>query len=138
MAELTTKVADHYTVRYEFDGQHWVVELEEIPQVHTFARTLAKADANIRDALALWLDVPNPDALKIVPDLRLDPAAVDVVSRANRARFEAHERTQEAAKLAREAALVLVDKLHVSLRDAGFLLGVSHQRVAQLLDDAKR
>jgi predicted RNase H-like HicB family nuclease len=123
-----------YTARYEFDGQHWLVEIEEIPQVHTFGRTLAKADANVRDALALWLDAQDGDALQIVPNIQLDPIAIDAVSRANQARSELHELQVEVNQLTADAARLLVEKLNLSLRDVGFLLNLSHQRVAQLLE----
>ena len=124
----------HYTARYEFDGQHWLVEIEEIPQVHTFGRTLAKADANIRDALSLWLDAPNAESLQIVPNIQLDPVATDAVSRANQARRELQAAQVQTNQITVEAARLLVEKLNVSLRDAGFLLNLSHQRVAQLLE----
>lgn len=123
-----------YTARYEFDGEHWLVEIEEIPQVHTFGRTLAKADANIRDALGLWLDAPDPDALEILPNIQLDPVAIDAVSRANQARSELHALQVQTNQLTADAAQVLVEKLNLSLRDVGFLLNLSHQRVAQLLE----
>ena len=131
---MTRKVADHYTARYEFDGQHWLVEIEEIPQVHSFGRTLAKADTNVRDALALWLEVPDPDALSVVPNLQLDAIAIEAVSHANQARAELAEVQVRANQLTTEAARILVDKLNLSLRDAAFLLNLSHQRVAQLLE----
>ena len=124
----------HYTARYEFDGQHWLVEIEEIPQVHTFGRTLAKADANIRDALSLWLDASNADSLEIVPNIQLDPVAIDAVSRASQARSELNTLQAQSNQLTVDAARLLVEKLHLSLRDAAFLLNLSHQRVAQLLE----
>lgn len=48
-----------YTARYRFEDGDWNVEVDEIPQVHTFAKTLAKAQAHTRDALALWLQVED-------------------------------------------------------------------------------
>ncbi len=97
-----------------------------------------KADTNVRDARALWLEVPDPDALRIVPNLQLDAIAIEAVSHANQARVELAEVQARANQLTTDAARILVDKLNLSLRDAAFLLNLSHQRVAQLLDRPRR
>src|SRR4051794_32501019 len=59
---------------------------------------------------ALWLEVPHPDALRVVPNLQLDAIAIEAVSHANQARVELAELQVRADQLTTEAARVLVDK----------------------------
>jgi len=54
--QLTTT---RYHATFELDEfGNWIAQVTEIPQVHTFGRTLGKAREYLVDALALWLSVP--------------------------------------------------------------------------------
>jgi predicted RNase H-like HicB family nuclease len=96
----------------------WEVEIAEIPQVHTFGRTLAKAEEHLRDALALWLQVPEQDL-----HLRHEYDLVDEVMASVMASIEERNRVSEAreraARLTQEAARKLTGELGLSLRDTG-------------------
>lgn len=131
MVEMTKK---RYTARYRFDDGDWIVEVDEIPQVHTFAKTLAKAQAHIRDALALWLQVEDATTLNIAERYEgLPNSLMDDVARASATRAQASELSDRAQHLTASAARTLIVDLGMSGRDAAQLLGVSHQRVHQLV-----
>lgn len=125
-----------FTARYSFEDGNWIVEIAEIPQVHTFGRTLAKAQANIRDALGLWLQLTDPDTLDIRDDFAsLPDELVGIVSEANDVRAKASELSDRAQELTARAAVALVRDVGMTIRDAAQLLHVSHQRVHQLVQD---
>jgi hypothetical protein len=50
-------------------------------------------------------------------------------------REKAERAAELAAAVTQRAAVVLTRDVHVSLRDAAELLGLSHQRIAQVLDE---
>ncbi len=128
-----------YTAHYTFEDGHWLVEVGEIPQVHTFGRTLAKAQDNVRDALALWVQADDPGALDIRHEFGGLPGHLaEAVSQANQAREKAAELSQRAQELTSQAAKELVDDLGMPVRDAARLLHVSHQRIHQLVEREKR
>ena len=125
---------DRLTAVYERDGDgFWLVELVEEPRVHSYGRTLAKAKAHIRDAAGLWYQT-DPDGLEIVDDVRLARPVCAAVDRALRARARADQANRAAAAETQAAARALVGHAGLSVRDAGELLGVSFQRVHQLLE----
>lgn len=122
-----------YTAVFERgrDG-FWEVELVEEPRVHTYGRTLAKARAYIREATAGWFDV-GEDSFDVVEEMHLPKAVKDPLSRALRGRERAEAASAAALTMTREAAEALVRTGQLSTRDAAELLGLSHQRVQQLL-----
>lgn len=128
-----------YTARYTLDDGCWLVEIAEIPQVHSFASTFAKARAHIRDALGLWLRVGDPAVLDIADELVGVPASLaEEVSEARRSRMQANQLLARSQELTAEAAKRLVEDHGMSTRDTAELLGVSHQRVHQLLHEPQR
>jgi predicted RNase H-like HicB family nuclease len=129
MASMTSSKT--YTAIYEHDAHEdvWNVRIKGVTGCQTYGRSLRQAQSRIREALALWLDVA-PTGLKIRHQFPGALAAVadDVVrarSAAERAGAKAQQQTVEAVKALTELGL--------SRRDAAELLGLSHQRVHQLL-----
>jgi predicted RNase H-like HicB family nuclease len=114
------------------DEGYWLVELLEEPRVHTYGRTLAKAREHIVDATALWYEVA-PEELDIVEDIRLPEPVKASLELARREREHAQSAQEVAAGATRDAARALVKEGRLSVRDAADLLGLSHQRVQQLL-----
>jgi predicted transcriptional regulator len=55
------------------------------------------------------------------------------VGRVRKVRDEAEVLQRQATMVSAEVAADLVERAHLTVRDAGRVLGVSHQRVAQLL-----
>jgi hypothetical protein len=67
-----------------------------------------------------------------VPEFVLPAGAKRELERAIAARKDADERASKAQAEAARAAKTLTSRLGLSLRDAGDLLGLSHERVKQL------
>ena len=100
-----------------------------IPECHTYGRTLRQAEVRIREALALWLD-RDPDRLEITPEW--PPELIEVATRVSCARRAAAESARAAGATTTKAAKKL-DRMGLSRRDTADVLGISHQRVQQLL-----
>ena len=124
-----------YNVTFALEDETWLAQVTEIPEVHTFGATLGKAREYIVDALALWLDVPIStikDSVVFAPE-ELPNEIRNLIHHARSARELADSAAIVAPKMMGEAAFALVREAHLSMRDAGELLGISHQRVQQLL-----
>jgi len=117
------------TAVYERDEDGvWIVALEEEPRAHSFGRTLERARANIEDVASLWFD----GELEVLDEVILPKGARDEVDEANAVRAEL--RSLEAVlRTCSTSAAHRLAKENISRRDIGNLLGISHQRVQQLL-----
>lgn len=121
-----------YRVVYEIDETGaWIASVPSVPGCHTYGHTLDRTRARIREALGLFVDDAN-DA-ELVDDVRLPAPVRRAVERARRARRSAEAQQASAREETAEAVRVLTRTLRLGTRDAGRLLGLSHQRVQQLL-----
>lgn len=109
----------------------WIARVPRVPGCHTHGRTLEQARRRIREALKLWVE--DADGVEFVEEVHLPAEARDAIRRSRVARRDAEERRREAQAATTKAALALVRGLNVGIRDAGELLGLSHQRVQQLI-----
>ena len=110
-------------------GPWWVTECAEVGAVSQVRRIDQAAD-DIREAIAYLSGLPEDsfdvEVTPVLPDafweaLRAAQGQRDVAAAANRASAELNQR---AARVLRDEGL--------TLRDVGHLMGVSHQRAAQL------
>lgn len=123
-----------YTVRYERDETGWwVAQVKEAPAAITQGRTIAEARRRIREALALALD-DDAAARKamLVDDVRLPADARRALVKARAARARLATESKKAQESTANAVRTLVERMHLSVRDAGDLIGISPQRVHQL------
>jgi len=121
-------------------GNWWAVEVpgghKDGDALWTQARRLDQVDRMARDAIALIQDVPADSFdVRVVPVL--DPQLSVQLEHATELRSQADAAQREATAALRQAAGVLVHDLQLPLRDAGAILGLSHQRIAQLLRDTR-
>ena len=112
----------------------WIASVPSVPGCHTYGRTIDQARRRIREALGLWVE--DAERLVFLEDVRLPRLAEDALRRSTRARAEAERRRELAHAATVRTAKVLVENLHLSLRDAGELMGLSYQRVLQLVRGA--
>lgn len=121
-----------YTARLERekDGR-WSVELEEEPRVHTWGKTVDQALARMLEAAALWFQTDEA-SIVLTPKAVLTKTAMRTVEQARQARDQARDADRLALDKMQRAAAELASK-GISMRDAAAILGISHQRVHQLL-----
>jgi predicted RNase H-like HicB family nuclease len=119
------------TVTWESSG-HWIVRVPGVPGCHTYGTSIRQTLRRIREALLLWVDDP-PDTA-IVPTFQL-PGPVRPVVRTAVAARDRTERAQEASRTATTDAAQTLTDAGFSRRDVATLLGVSHQRIQQLLTE---
>ena len=121
-----------YVAVYERDEDAgaWLVAVKGLTGCQTYGRSLRQAQTRIREALALWLDV-EPDSLQVRDEF--PSALTSVANGVARARNAVEVAGAKAQQQTAEAVRRLTD-LGLSRRDAAELLGLSHQRVQQLLE----
>lgn len=121
-----------YTARLEREADgRWTVELAEEPRVHTWGKTVDQALTRIREAAAMWFETDEA-SIDLVPSPVLPKAILRTVEQAGRARAQARNADRLAIDKTRQAA-VEIARRGISMRDAATILGISHQRVHQLL-----
>ena len=114
----------------------WIVSVPSIPGCHTYGRSLAQARRRLREALGLWIE--RPESVQLEEDVRLPTGAKQALRRTAAARSKADAERERAQQATAEVARFLVQDLQLGMRDAGELLGVSFQRVHQLLADQRQ
>jgi predicted RNase H-like HicB family nuclease len=121
-----------YVAIYERDRESdaWLVHVEGIDGCHTYGRTLRQAGERIEEALAVWLDrEPGEVALAHQWPEHISELASGV-EKARRASADA----SRAASVATVSAARRLATMGLSRRDTAEILGISHQRVQQLLN----
>jgi predicted RNase H-like HicB family nuclease len=121
----------NFVAVYEHDADDnvWLVHIKGVEGCQTYGRTIRQAGSRIREALAAWLD-REPDTLVITPEMPRDIAVL--ASAVSQARMEAEQAGTTAQESTVSAVRQLTD-MGLSRRDTADLLGISHQRVQQLL-----
>ncbi|MEV8548045.1 type II toxin-antitoxin system HicB family antitoxin [Streptomyces sp. NPDC051572] len=113
------------------DGAYWAVHITDLPDGCvgvTQGRTWIEARRMASDVVSALLDVPEESfKVELRPE---DPELADLVNEAEKTREEADKAAKKAAEALATAARILTEK--VTVRDAGAILGVSHQYVAKL------
>jgi predicted RNase H-like HicB family nuclease len=117
------------------EGGWWAVDVPDVPGVHPQAKRLDQAESMARDAIALMLEVPS-DSFDVEVEPVLD-ADVDKALEEWIESIQALEDTKQQVAMAIAALLILLVRQHgLSYRDAGRIVGLSHQRVQQILKEA--
>lgn len=124
-----------YRVVYERDESGaWIARVPRVPGCHTYGRTIEQARRRIREALGLWVD--NARDVELVDEIRLPRRAEAIIRRTQAAREQSRAAHEEARAATAAAARMLVDDLDLSLRDAAELLGLTRQRVQQVVSSS--
>jgi len=137
MVAMTKQLSQRrvYEVAAERDGHRWSLRVGELPGVFSQVRRLDQADGMARDAIAAFLDIPADAfdvtvAVRLPSDLQRDVAGVvDLRNQIDRTEREYAERTRLLAKR-------LVQGEGMTVREVGRVLGLSYQRVSQLVGGA--
>lgn len=114
-------------------GDWWAIEVPEVPGAFSQTKRLEQAAEEAADAVAVMLDI-DPASVEVFVDVALSDEVATAVTQA-RSLAAAAEQAQTAASTAmRSVVATLRGSAGLSVRDVGALLGLSHQRVAQLED----
>ncbi len=134
MVEVTKKTRRTYTVRCERSEGWWAISVDGVPGAFGQTRRLSQAKETARDVIAMMLDAA-PESF----DVELEPVVSATVRRsldqARTARKQAEDVQTAAQEATRRAAKALVDS-GLTVRDAGEILGISFQRVSQLVKNS--
>jgi hypothetical protein len=118
-----------YTARAQRVDGWWAISVDGLKGAHTQVRRLDQAEDAVRDLVGLILDIPT-DSFEVNIDPEIEPPVRMAIKNFEKAQMEA-AKAQVALSAKREAAAVVISE-KLTVRDAGYLLGISHQRVAQL------
>ena len=108
----------------------WIATVPAVPGCHTYGRSLVEARRRVREALSLWVE--DAATAELVDDVRISRDAAAAVWRSRDARERLATARDTAGAATSDAVQRLVDELGLGVRDAAYLLGLSHQRVQQL------
>jgi hypothetical protein len=107
----------------------WIVRVEGVGM--TQARTYGDIESMAKGLVEAVLDI-GPDSFVVSTTV---PRVSDAVDRMRHATAAAESAAAAAAAARRAAAVVATKEAGLSVREAGAVLGLSHQRVAQLLKE---
>lgn len=130
-----TKTA-RYVVRYEpIEDGWWLATIPEVPGALTQGRSLRQTRTRIREALSLFVD--DAERAELVDDIAFPKVVAVAIGEARKGRVKAEQAREHANVVTRKAISKLLAR-GVSTRDAAEILGISHQRVAQIKADSAR
>jgi len=125
-----------YVLEPDTDGG-WHAFIPAVRGCRTWGRSIAAARRYIREALATCVDVLGENAEQIARDAVLrEKLVLDGEARRSLEKYYTdRDRAAELQRLAQASvsAAARVLTKHLSLRDAGELLGLSHERVSQVI-----
>jgi predicted RNase H-like HicB family nuclease len=133
---MVETVRPRYTAIAERDGAWWVISVPELPGVHSQARRLDRVEYMARDAISLMLEISG-DSFDVEVRENHDPPTQEVIDDIVAMREAVAAMRRDAAAKAREAVMAL-HRSGYPQRDIGRMVGISHQRVAQLLGKSGR
>ena len=123
-----------YGVHVTREGDQWLADVPDLEGTQTYAPNLTALDRYVREIIVLAEDLPASATRDLLLDWSYD-VGDHLVQQANALRAERAElaaKEKQLEQATRELAVKLTHDLGLSVRDAGPLLGISHQRVSQL------
>ena len=130
------KQAKLYRLIVEREPGWWIIRIPEL-DLTTQARRLQDVERNSREAIAALLDV-DIASFDVEEHLQPPPSVVRELDEARALMDRAAVLREESADRIGIAVEKLIKEFGLTMREAGKLLGLSHQRVAQLVERARR
>lgn len=119
-----------YRAEVSRDGRFWAIYVPAIDR-HTQARRYKEIPIMANDLIEIMTGL-GPEEFELHIEMRLPSDVQDHLTRSEKLRAEAERKNSEAAKEKRAAVRALLAQ-GLSQREAGELLGMSFQRVSQLV-----
>lgn len=129
-------MSEVYRVVVTREADNWLADVPQVEGAHTYAQSLAKLDREVREVIALALDLPDgaEGGLELDWDIHTGNAVWDAqtaqLRKARKVALDVERRLQEETAA---MASALREEGDFSLRDTAFLTGVSHQRISQIV-----
>ncbi len=121
-----------YIINYKrIEDDWWLATVEGVRGCLTQGRTISQTRERIREALSLFVDDAN--TAQFIDNIQLSAKVQRALNQLETARNRANEEAVKLQDSAAKAATLLIESMNMSMRDAGELLGLSHQRVHQIL-----
>ena len=130
----THKALARYRVKAVRSGEWWAITVPALRGVFSQAKRLSRVEATAREAIAMMLDIDEAEVGQIEVEVQIFPpeAVADLLDEVRRSTSIADEAAAAAARARREAVRLL-SEAGLPMRDIGEILGVSHQRISQIL-----
>jgi hypothetical protein len=125
-----------YQVVVEREPGWWIVQIPEL-DLTTQARRLGDVEKNAREAIAALLDLGTM-TFDLEQSVRPPGAVVRELDEARALMDRAASLREESADRIGQAVDKLIKDFGLTMREAGKLLDLSHQRIAQLVERARR
>lgn len=134
MGHSNGRLMNAYRVEVVRSGQWWAIKVPQVEGVYSQCRRLDQVAQNAREAIALMLDVDEQQVggLEVVVT---PPDKAAATLRHLEASTVAADEASRVAAVARQEAIETLQAEGLPLRDIGELVGISHQRVSQLLSE---
>jgi predicted RNase H-like HicB family nuclease len=123
-----------YTVTARRTGDWWALEVPDVPGAYSQCKRLEQAPDLAREAIALVLDKDGAD-IDVTVEPQLPAEMTELVDSIHQAREAMEKIVREAQQVQVTAIHDLVNECHLSYRDVGQIVGISHQRVSQVLKE---
>jgi hypothetical protein len=130
------KPRKNYWLVVEREPGWWIVQIPEL-DLTTQARRLGDVEKSAREAIAALLDVGTV-TFDVEQDVRAPVAVVRELDEARTLMDRGAILREESADHIGQAVDKLIKDFGVTMRDAGKLLDLSHQRIVQLVERARR
>jgi DNA-directed RNA polymerase sigma subunit (sigma70/sigma32) len=124
-----------YTAECQRSHGWWAIRVPEVRGAFSQARRLGQVERMVRDVVALALEV-EPDSFDVRLEVTLPEPSRRALEQARELRHEAQLAAASATRATVEAARSMIDSDGLTIREVGQLLGLSHQRIAQLMRQA--
>jgi len=133
--QQTEVLPRQWSVEVTRSGGWWAIRVRDLPGVFSQCRRLDQVDEHVREAIALMLDADDSEVGTIDVTVVAPPEIAELVQTVEQAEHTARDAVEAAASARKEAAQTLLDQGY-PMRDIGRLIGISHQRVSQILNEA--
>jgi predicted RNase H-like HicB family nuclease len=121
------------TAKAERTGNWWAIEVPEVPGLFTQVKRLDQVEAMVRDAAAA-LTGELEESFDVDVQPQIPESVAELIDHAKQLTEEAGK-VQRNASLETKKAAALMKEDGMTVRDIGVVMGVSYQRISQILAD---
>jgi len=121
-----------YDVEITRSGKWWAIEVPDLPGTYTQAKRIDQVEETVREAIALMNNV-NETSFDI--EIHVSAEVTHLIDPLDASVQAARQAKEQETACRRKVIEDLRNQLGLPNRDVAALLGLSHQRVAQILKE---